>query len=50
MCNLQTAGKLSPDQAFEQIESHWHQLQQCQAQLSINELENIQGHDNYPFL
>jgi len=45
ICNLQTGGKLSPNQAFEQIESLWHQLQHCQAQLSTNELENLQGHD-----
>ncbi|MEQ8961811.1 MAG: hypothetical protein RLP02_28445 [Coleofasciculus sp. C2-GNP5-27] len=43
ICNLQTAGKLSPDQAFEQIESLWYKLQHCQAQLSTNELENLRG-------
>lgn len=35
ICNLETAGKISPDDAYEQIRELWHQLKQSKQELAI---------------
>jgi hypothetical protein len=35
--NLETSGKLSPEEAYEQIKSLWQQLKHCKKQLKINQ-------------
>ena len=37
ICNLQTNGKLSPTEAYEQIKSLWQELRQSKKQLGINQ-------------
>ncbi|WP_438822904.1 DUF7219 family protein [Nostoc favosum] len=37
MCNLQTGGKLSVSESYEQIESLWQQLTQSYKALGIGE-------------
>ncbi len=37
ICNLETAGKLSPEDAYEQIKDLWQQLKQTRKQLGIGE-------------
>ena len=37
VCNLETAGKLSPDEAYEKIRSLWKQLKQSKKQLGIGD-------------
>ncbi len=36
ICNLQTNGKLSPTEAYEQIKSLWQELRHSKKQLGIN--------------
>ncbi len=36
-CNLETAGKLSPEAAYEQIKALWKQLKHSRKQLGIGE-------------
>ena len=38
ICCLETGGKLSPNESFQQIRSHWHQLKQSYQQLGIDNL------------
>ena len=35
ICNLQTAGKLSPEESYEQIKSLWKQLKRSKKSLKI---------------
>ncbi|MEC4984662.1 MAG: hypothetical protein SAJ37_22695 [Oscillatoria sp. PMC 1068.18] len=37
ICNLETGGKVAPDQAYKQIRELWHQLTQSREQLRIGE-------------
>ena len=37
ICNLQTNGKLSPTEAYEQIKSLWEELRHSKKQLGINQ-------------
>ena len=37
ICNLETAGKLSPDEAYEKIRGLWKQLKKTKKQLKIGE-------------
>jgi hypothetical protein len=36
ICNLQTGGKLEPDEAYQQIRQLWKQLKRAKKQLEIN--------------
>lgn len=42
ICSLQTGGKLSPTEAFQQLESLWHQLQVATEQLEVSDQEDDQ--------
>lgn len=35
ICNLETGGKISPQQAYEEIKSLWHELKQSKKNLGI---------------
>jgi hypothetical protein len=35
ICNLETAGKISPEQSYEQIKDLWQQLKQSKKELGI---------------
>jgi hypothetical protein len=37
ICNLETNGKLSPDESYEQIQALWKQLERSQTQLQVGE-------------
>lgn len=37
ICNLETNGKISPDEAYDQIKSLWKQLKRTKKQLQIGE-------------
>ena len=37
ICNLETAGKLSPQESYKQIKALWKQLKQSKKQLGIGE-------------
>lgn len=37
ICNLETAGKLSPEEAYEKIKVLWEQLKRSKQQLGIGE-------------
>lgn len=37
ICNLETGGKLSPDEAYHQIRALWKQLKKSKKQLQIGE-------------
>ncbi len=37
ICNLETAGKLSPEESYEQIKNLWKQLKRSKKQLAIGE-------------
>ncbi|PLZ97492.1 hypothetical protein CEN50_14865 [Fischerella thermalis CCMEE 5268] len=37
ICNLETAGKISPDEAYENIKELWKNLKQAKKQLRIGE-------------
>lgn len=37
ICALETNGKVSPDEAYEQIKTLWNQLQRSKQQLGIDE-------------
>jgi isopropylmalate/homocitrate/citramalate synthase len=37
ICNLETNGKLSPDEAYDQIKALWKQLKRAKKQLGIGE-------------
>lgn len=37
VCNLETAGKLSPEEAYRKIRALWKQLKQSKKQLGIGE-------------
>lgn len=39
LCNLQTNGKLSPDEVIEEIDLLWNQLEQSKAKLTIDTVE-----------
>lgn len=41
ICNFQTAGKLSCEEAYEQIKSLWKQLKHSKKCLGIGERENL---------
>ena len=44
ICNLETGGKLTPDDAYEQIKALWKQLKKTKKQLQIGE-NPFQGDD-----
>jgi hypothetical protein len=35
ICNLETSGKLSPDESFDQIKALWKQLKQSKKELEL---------------
>lgn len=37
ICALQTNGKLSPEEAYQQIEALWHQLEQSREALGLSQ-------------
>lgn len=37
ICNLETSGKLSPEESYQQIKMLWKQLEQSKKQLGIGE-------------
>ena len=37
ICNLETAGKLSPEESYQQIKALWKQLKQSKKELKIGE-------------
>jgi hypothetical protein len=37
ICNLETNGKLSPDEAYEQVKALWKQLKRAKKELGIGE-------------
>lgn len=37
ICNLETAGKISPEDAYQRIRLLWHQLKQTKKQLGVGE-------------
>ncbi|MFN6569621.1 hypothetical protein A6770_16700 [Nostoc minutum NIES-26] len=37
VCNLETGGKISPDEAYEQIKALWKQLKNSKKELKIGE-------------
>ncbi len=37
ICNLETSGKLPPEEAYEQVKSLWKQLKQSKQELKIGE-------------
>ncbi len=37
ICNLETSGKLSPDEAYQKVRSLWKQLKKTKKQLGIGE-------------
>lgn len=37
ICNLETAGKLSPEEAYNQIKDLWEQLKQSKKQLQVGQ-------------
>jgi hypothetical protein len=37
ICNLETAGKLSPEESYDQIKALWKQLKRSKKQLAIGE-------------
>ena len=41
ICNLQTAGKLSPEESYEQIRSLWKQLKRSKKSLKIGSSEGL---------
>jgi hypothetical protein len=46
ICNLETNGKLSPEDAYEQIKALWKQLKRTKKQLQIGENPFENGDDN----
>lgn len=46
ICNLETGGKLSPDEAYEQIKALWKNLKRTKKQLQIGENPFQHGSDN----
>jgi hypothetical protein len=47
ICNLETSGKLSPEEAYEQIKTLWEQLKLSRQQLGVGEnpFQNEQGNE-----
>ncbi|MBE9054781.1 hypothetical protein [Sphaerospermopsis sp. LEGE 08334] len=45
ICNLETGGKLPPEEAYEQIKALWKQLKRSKKQLRIGE-EPFQNNDS----
>jgi hypothetical protein len=37
LCNLQTNGKISPEEAYEQIKTLWQQLEASKSQLEVGD-------------
>lgn len=37
ICNLETGGKITPQQAYEEIKSLWHELKQSKKNLGIGQ-------------
>lgn len=37
ICNLETAGKIPPEEAYSQIKQIWHELKQSKKQLGVGE-------------
>lgn len=37
ICNLETAGKIRPEEAYEQIKDLWHQLKQTKKELGVGQ-------------
>lgn len=37
LCNLETAGKISTEEAYQQIKDLWHQLKQSKKELGIGQ-------------
>lgn len=48
ICNLETGGKLPPEQAYEQIRALWKQLKKSKKQLKIGENPCQENHDKNP--
>lgn len=46
VCNLETGGKLSPDEAYEQIKALWKNLKRTKKQLQIGENPFQDGEDS----
>ncbi|MBD1837456.1 hypothetical protein H6F78_17590 [Coleofasciculus sp. FACHB-64] len=46
ICNLETGGKISSSEAYEQIKSLWKQLKKTKKQLAIGENPFQSGDDN----
>ncbi|HEY9799951.1 MAG TPA: hypothetical protein V6D25_06285 [Leptolyngbyaceae cyanobacterium] len=46
ICNLETNGKLSPEDAYDQIKALWKQLKRTKKQLQIGENPFQDGDDN----
>lgn len=46
ICNLETNGKLSPEEAYDQIKALWKQLKRTKKQLQIGENPFQDGDDN----
>ncbi|MBD1880160.1 MULTISPECIES: hypothetical protein [unclassified Coleofasciculus] len=46
ICNLETGGKISSSEAYEQIKSLWKQLKKTKKQLAIGENPFQSGEDN----
>ncbi|WP_016953039.1 hypothetical protein [Anabaena sp. PCC 7108] len=47
ICNLETAGKVAPDEAYKQIKAMWKELKRSKKQLKIGE-EPEQNNDSEP--
>ncbi|MEA5564097.1 hypothetical protein [Anabaena sp. UHCC 0399] len=46
ICNLETAGKLKPEEAYEQIKALWKNLKRTKKQLQIGEHPFQNGDEN----
>ena len=46
ICNLETAGKIAPEEAYRKIKSLWKELKRTKKQLGIGENPFIDGEGN----
>ena len=48
ICNLETGGKLSPEESYEQIKALWNQLKRSKKQLRIGEdpFQSTEGNED----
>ncbi|AFY76458.1 MAG: hypothetical protein IGR93_01160 [Hydrococcus sp. C42_A2020_068] len=46
ICNLETGGKIAPEEAYEQIKALWKELRQSKKQLGIGENPFAGGSDD----